>query len=487
MYKFVKLITILFVTMCMLNGCKKHESKEYEYVDLGLPSGLKWATCNVGAEKQEDYGYYFAWGETKQKDTYTEDNNITNGIQLGDFFGDAEYDAAAANWRENWRMPNKAEYDELVKECTWEWIKQGGVNGYKVIGPNGNCIFLPAAGYCDGSSLFNAGEEAHYWSSTPDNYQSADCAYYLDFDYGDYFLSDGKRYRGQSVRPVSGKGVQAPIVTTSKVTNISVYGAECGGNVNSDGGSSCTSRGVCWSTSSNPTIEDNYTQDGEGVGEFTSYIYGLMPNTIYYVRAYVTNSVGTSYGNEVSFTTKEKQQHGEHEYVDLGLPSGLKWATCNVGANLPEGYGDYFAWGEIVPKYPYESDNSVTYNVQMGDISGNPQYDAAAANWGGSWRMPTQEELQELYDECSWQWTVQNGVNGYKVMGTNGNNIFIPAAGCRIGLSLQGAGERGYYWTSTPYDGNSAGSACRLYFSSSSYNVGHNSRYGGLCVRPVSE
>ena len=107
MYKFVKSITILFVMMGVLNGCEENgnsgdsedDSGNYEYVDLGLPSGLKWATCNVGAENPEDYGDYFAWGETKTKDTYTADNNITNGLQIEDISGDSEYDAAAANWR----------------------------------------------------------------------------------------------------------------------------------------------------------------------------------------------------------------------------------------------------------------------------------------------------------------------------------------------------------------------------------------------------
>ena len=82
-----------------------------------------------------------------------------------------------------------------------------------------------------------------------------------------------------------------------------------------------------------------------------------------------------------------------HEYVDLGLPSGLKWATCNVGANTPEEYGNYYAWGEIVPKTDYSDENCATLGKQLSDISGNANYDAATANWGASWRMPTKEEI----------------------------------------------------------------------------------------------
>ena len=90
-----------------------------------------------------------------------------------------------------------------------------------------------------------------------------------------------------------------------------------------------------------------------------------------------------------------------HEWVDLGLPSGVKWATCNVGASDPWEYGDYFAWGETSPKSEYTKENSKTYNRNMGDISGNPNYDAARANWGGSWRIPTKKEFHELGTECT--------------------------------------------------------------------------------------
>ena len=175
-----------------------------------------------------------------------------------------------------------------------------------------------------------------------------------------------------------------------------------------------------------------------------------------------------------------------HEYVDLGLPSGLKWATCNVGATTPEDYGDYFAWGETNPKAEYTLENSITYGEQMSDISGNAQYDAAAANWGGSWRMPTREEMQELVDNCTWTWTTMNDVNGYRVEGPNGNSIFLSAAGYRYDGSLYDAGSYGYYWSSTPFESHSD-YAYRLYFYSSYHNVDYGHRYYGHSVRPVSE
>ena len=173
-----------------------------------------------------------------------------------------------------------------------------------------------------------------------------------------------------------------------------------------------------------------------------------------------------------------------HEYVDLGL--SVKWATCNVGANKPEDYGDYFAWGETSTKSSYTSDNSKTYGKRMNDIRGNSQYDAARANWGGTWRLPTKAELEELKNKCTWRWTTQNGVKGYKITGPNGNSIFLPAAGYRFGSSLNGAGERGRYWSSTP-DESGSDSACGLYFSSGSQSVDWGFRDYGRSVRPVSD
>ena len=178
-----------------------------------------------------------------------------------------------------------------------------------------------------------------------------------------------------------------------------------------------------------------------------------------------------------------------HEYVDLGLPSGLKWATCNVGAESPEDYGDYFAWGETEPKSEYTDDNSVTHGKQMSDISGNARYDAATSNWGGTWRMPTYIEIKELNDNCTWTWTTQKGVNGCIVTGPNGKQIFLPAAGSH-GYSLYSAGEWGEYWSSTPLDDeedDDDSEAYELTLTDSWGLVVDSHRYWGQSVRPVSE
>lgn len=181
---------------------------------------------------------------------------------------------------------------------------------------------------------------------------------------------------------------------------------------------------------------------------------------------------------------KDRGRLNGHEWVDLGL--SVLWATCNVGASTPSDYGNHYAWGETTTKSSYTGDNSKTYNRTIGDISGNPQYDAATANWGSGWRMPTEAELKELVDKCDWEWTIQGGSNGYKVTGPNGNSIFLLAAGWRKGVSLRSAGDGGYYWSSAPIGSGTQG-ACGLYFDSGNHYVGWSYRGYGQGVRPVSD
>ena len=188
---------------------------------------------------------------------------------------------------------------------------------------------------------------------------------------------------------------------------------------------------------------------------------------------------------------KEKTMKDGHEYVDLGLPSGLKWATCNIGARVPEASGDYFAWGKIKTKRTFNesASDSLAYGKKRLriEISGDSQHDAARANWGGSWRMPTKCECDELIIKCKWTWTTQNGVKGYKVTSeTNGNSIFLPATGYRHRSSLFIGAYGGCYWSSTP-DVSGANLAYGIYFSSSKYEVYFDYRYYGRCIRPVSE
>ena len=199
-------------------------------------------------------------------------------------------------------------------------------------------------------------------------------------------------------------------------------------------------------------------------------------------------------------------QLGGHDYVDLGLPSGTLWATCNVGASRPEDYGDYFAWGETTAKdtynwstYRYCNGSSTTLTKYCYDANyGNNGFtdnlttlqssdDAATANWGNGWRMPTSTEMQELIDNCTFEWTIQNGVNGGKFTGPNGNSIFMPAAGYHNASGIMHVDSRGNYGSASLYldqaDGNMV-----LAFGSTSPTAeisGARSRCFGQPVRPV--
>lgn len=188
-----------------------------------------------------------------------------------------------------------------------------------------------------------------------------------------------------------------------------------------------------------------------------------------------------------------------YNMVDLGLPSGTLWADRNVGAEFPESYGDYFAWGETLVKDSYNwstykwcnksSDNLTKYCTKSsyGSIDNKTVLDldddAAYVNWGKEWRMPTHDELKELYSKCTWNWTNQNGTNGYKVTGPSGNSIFLPAAGNRFGhYSLDEAGSTASYWTSSLHEDYPF---CA--WNLDNYNVDHDfNRCTGLPVRAVA-
>ena len=175
----------------------------------------------------------------------------------------------------------------------------------------------------------------------------------------------------------------------------------------------------------------------------------------------------------------------------MGLPSGLKWATCNVGADSPEKYGNLYAWGEVNTKSECTSETNKTYEKKIEDISGNSRYDVARAEWGSSWRMPTNDEFEELNWWCKWLWTTMEGKNGYKVIGPNGNTLFLPAAGIQIESHISLAGIQGEYWSSRPieeydpYPDNTY--ASYMLFYESAHEIRSISRYFGLSVRPVSE
>lgn len=229
----------------------------------------------------------------------------------------------------------------------------------------------------------------------------------------------------------------------------------------------------------------------------------VYKNGIIVYSEYITDLVSIKFEKQ---TTPTSGEENGHEYVDLGLPSGIKWATCNVGATIPEGYGDYFAWGETEPKTTYfwstykycnGTDDTMTkycdtkgYGTVDNKTTLELTDDAARVNWGGNWRMPTEAEQYELINtnNCTWTWTKQNGVKGYKVTSkVNGNSIFLPAAGYRSGDSLFNAGSSGYYWSSSLGAHYGSDEADFVYFGSNRVSCGDYPRYYGYSVRAVCE
>lgn len=365
-------------------------------IDLGLPSGTKWCTHNVGASYPEDYGGYYAWGETTEKSEYTKanyafyDKSTGNYINIGSEISGSQYDVATVLMGAPWRMPTYEQQKELIEYCTWQWTQLNGVNGYMVTGPNENQIFLPAGGdYND--NIYGVGDYGLFWSSSLFPSVDKDGAYYTYFYSGSWRERDRIRYIGQSVRPV----VNAPIP------------------------------------------DDNH-----------------------------------------------------HHAIDLGLPSGTKWCTHNVGASSPEDYGGYYAWGETTEKSMYNETNYAFYDKATGsyidigtEISGT-KYDVARVIMGAPWHMPTIEQQKELVKCCTWKWTQLNGVNGYMITGPNENQIFLPAAGYRCDDKLKYSESNGSYWSGSKHQGYNR-HAYDLSFGYGSCYWYLEFPYYGESVRPV--
>lgn len=265
---------------------------------------------------------------------------------------------------------------------------------------------------------------------------------------------------------------------------------------------STTEQGVCYSyTNEEPTLENGRVKYGTFYkGSWKATLSGLRSGLQYYYRPYLKVSDAVFYGSVKSFTTLGDYVDIPNGAVDLGLPSGTLWADRNVGADSPEAYGDYFAWGETAPKSYYEFstykwckgsyDTMTKYctNISYGTVDNKTvldlEDDAAYVNMGPEWRMPTQDELTELGSYCTWTWTTQNGPRAYRVTGPNGNSIFLPAAGFRGGDVLDHVGPGGYYWSSSLVESNPV-CAWSLDFSSGNHNAGDYGRDLGRTVRAV--
>ena len=504
---------------------------EPEAIDLGL--SVKWANFNLGAGLPEQYGHYYAWGETEPYYTegHSQDSPCNDWIvgktgynwasykfcsgyndlydyQLtkyneSSYHGtvdfkyvlDPEDDVAHVKLGSNWRMPTKEECAELMELCTWtstDNYNGTGVKGMTVTGPNGNSIFLPAAGYRFDDAITGIGYGGNYFSSSLSSIYTASIIYIdpsSSIPVRDYYDVIMNRCVGYSVRPVFGEFIPVESITVDK-TSLELHSGATRLLNATISPSNATVKEIRWMSSDESVarVDMNGLITATAVGTATITAYG---------------SSGVSSSCTVTVTGFVLIPPDDVQAVDLGL--SVKWASCNIGAISPEEYGAHFAWGETQPKSDYgwstykyyqsygpnswltkyitDSSTSMVDNKTVLD----PQDDAAHVNWGGSWRMPTDEEWTELRDNCTWTWTSKNGVNGSLVTSkTNDKSIFLPAAGYYDGTPLSPTGYNGHYWSSSLYtDGQRYAWSVGIY--SNRVNRNHGYRCVGYSVRPVTK
>ena len=255
--------------------------------------------------------------------------------------------------------------------------------------------------------------------------------------------------------------------------------------------------GICYSEHSKPTYYDFKKKLGSAMQDYSFTIMNLTSGTTYYYRTYVKLLDNVYYSAVNSFTTMGEKPRNKvingHEFVDLGLPSGLLWAKTNIGASFSSDDGDYFAWGETASKSYYNIDSYkwadynghyywTKYDTSDGKTTLDTEDDAATVNWGAPCRMPDSSEFQELYNKCDWLQLE----NGYLVTGPNGNTIFFPASGFRYCDVIWGYRSDGYYW-SCSLNPDQIYTALNLCFDrNNSSPTGTLWQYIGCTVRPVA-
>lgn len=418
------------------------------YVDLGL--SIWWATANVGGLSATDRGNLYAWGETAPKDNYTMDNSATYEVRgVGDLRGRQQYDAATAQWGKKWRMPTKDELQELIDNCSRRWVNLGDVEGYLLTSKvNGRSIFLPASGLGNAESVDGVNEDGTYWSSTP---FGSDRAGSLSFYKGSTNISWYARHYGRSIRCVTNG--EAFVLTKPQSQETSVAAS---------------------------TASQNRTNQPAGQSSTASKTTVIV--------------AGSSSKTAPKEGDSPADKYTGHNFVDLGL--SVRWATCNLGAKEPLDRGDFYAWGEIATKTSFNQRNSLTYGKKVvngwlvAGMSGNKNYDAASANWGGSWRMPTIAEMEELLTKCKWEiMESRNGRKHYVVTSkVNGAQIILPIFGRCLGNHIEEQYTTGNYWSAEP-DTKHAANYCAYYLyicDDGRCSMEWGDRDIGRLIRPVA-
>ena len=465
-----KTILILGIIAVFFASCKRDEMLEegdkwhngHAAVDLGLPSGLYWATCNIGASSPEEYGDYYAWGETSVKKYYSEENSETYMSRMNDISGDAQYDAARAIWGGQWRMPTKYEMQELLNLCSWEETTFNGIEGYQVTGPNGNSIFLPVAGAKEDDYIYNKGY-ASYWTSTPHKGDTGNEEYNIGCAYGYYSDQDDlytfSKCTGLTIRPVFG-GNEKPIgidAVSRYVENLTSTTARFSVRVLQEETSTIETYGACWSTDTKPTMDDYhytfyeyYDHDNDGSCLDEVYLENLQPNTIYYIRAFATHGDAVVYGEIMSFTTLDEEPEtpnvpeepeiifANQSFTVNGVTFtmiAVEGGTFQMGATSEQGIDaddDEKPVHSITLSDYYIGETEVTQELWEAVMGSNPSYfkgnmkPVEIVSWndcqtfikklnqftGKNFRLPT---------EAEWEYAARGGnkSKGYKYSGSN--------------------------------------------------------------------
>ena len=480
---------------CNLNGLNESHATQnslngHSFVDLGLPSGLLWATCNVGASTPEQIGDYYAWGETQTKSNYSLSTYqyASNAISLNDISG-TQYDAARVNWGGEWRMPSRNEVAELTSNCSRKDTTINGQSGLLLRGANGNFIFIPCAGHWYNNKVELLTGKG-FWTSTATGSRYA----YRAWEWT--YISFSERELGFQIRPVISGGASLSTQTHTLTLyadgceNPNVYVFDEGQQVSISAIPQENNQFVQWSdgNTDNPrqvSLDANITLTA--LFEDTTAMNPSVEEAIIYQDCN-KNGINAALAENHSLQSISANING-HAYVDLGLPSGNLWATCNLGAQDSTGIGDYYAWGELTTKtsytnatYQYQDWYGTQAYVYLGDEISGTQYDVAKHIYGGDWRFPTAEEAREILTYC----TKVAHDNGNEYVGPNGKSIFIPKSGYRQWESVLSSFAP-LFWTGTykPGDDSNYPEANSYAFYGDQGKVQGMCRRFGLPVRPV--